>query len=223
MTHARRFTRVLESALVAVLWLLLFLGVTLVPLTSPAYTDALVRPGEVSARTGLSQPVARQMAQRVREFVAETDGRGLPSQVDGRPGFDDSMVSHLSDVRDVLTGARLATGALAAVLAVWVFTGIGLGRWCALRSGLRAGGALSLGLPAVVGLWGVLDFNGLFTVFHTLFFAAGTWTFPEDSLLIQLFPQRFWIASAVVWATLVMVSGAALLAASTRIPRETSA
>lgn len=222
MTHVQRFARGVESALVAVLWVLLLLGVTLVPLTSPAYTDALVRPEEVSERTGLSGSVARQMAQRVREFVSEPGGRGLPARVDGRPGFDASMVSHLRDVRAVLAGARLATGGLAAVLAVWVFAGIGLGRWRALASGLRAGGVLAMGLPLLVGLWGLIDFDGLFTVFHMLFFAAGTWTFPADSLLIQLFPERFWITSAVVWAVLVVVAGAGLLAASTRIPREAS-
>ena len=63
-------------------------------------------------------------------------------------------------------------------------------------------------LGAVAGL---LNFDALFTWFHGLFFAAGTWEFPADSLLIEVFPEPFWSTAAAVWAGLVLL-GAGILA-----------
>jgi uncharacterized membrane protein len=47
------------------------------------------------------------------------------------------------------------------------------------------------------------DFEWFFSAFHGLFFRAGTWTFPFDSLLIQLFPEPFWAVLGAAWAALV--------------------
>lgn len=209
-----------EAALSGAVWLVLILGVTLQPLTFPAYTAMLVRSEEVAARTGLSEERAVEMAQLVRAFVSDPDARPLPPIVDGRPGFDTSMVSHLEDVRRVFLGARVATGVLAAFLAVWVLVSIALKRWRPLAAGLRVGGWLAVGAPLALALLGVLDFGLLFTLFHGLFFASGTWTFPYDALLIQLFPQAFWVTSGMVWALLVMACGAASVLVAARFRHE---
>jgi hypothetical protein len=47
-----------------------------------------------------------------------------------------------------------------------------------------------------------------------MFFRAGTWTFPADSLLIRLFPERFWEASGAVLAALSLLGGATLAIAA---------
>ncbi|MFR7649951.1 MAG: DUF1461 domain-containing protein [Eggerthella lenta] len=44
---------------------------------------------------------------------------------------------------------------------------------------------------------GLVDFNGLFAAFHSLFFVEGTWTFNYDSLLISMYPIDFWMNGAV--------------------------
>lgn len=36
-----------------------------------------------------------------------------------------------------------------------------------------------------------LKFDFLFTAFHSMFFQEGTWLFPADSVLIQIFPDKF--------------------------------
>ena len=68
----------------------------------------------------------------------------------------------------------------------------------------------------------VTSFDAFFTAFHGLFFAAGTWTFPADSLLIRLFPEPFWEASGAAWAALVL-AGAGLLALAARLLRTAAA
>ena len=45
----------------------------------------------------------------------------------------------------------------------------------------------------------VIDFNGLFAAFHSLFFVDGTWTFNYDSLLISMYPIDFWMGMGAVW------------------------
>jgi uncharacterized membrane protein len=67
-----------------------------------------------------------------------------------------------------------------------------------------------LGLVVLGGLAAVFDFSTFFAAFHSLFFAAGTWQFPYDSLLIRLFPERFWTTAGAAWAVLA-AGGAGLL------------
>ena len=96
--------------------------------------------------------------------------------------------------------------------------------WCGSSSRSSAGASRrSLGAPcgggALRGLCrlgrsaGLVNFDALFTWFHGLFFAAGTWEFPADSLLIELFPDGFWVAAGVTWAALVASGGLVLAVA----------
>ena len=58
-----------------------------------------------------------------------------------------------------------------------------------------------------LGAWAVIDFNGLFATFHSVFFSQGNWTFPYDSLLICALPTAFWMGMGVVWlATSAVIS-----------------
>jgi len=181
----------------------LALGVAVMLLTAPWYTHTLSARFSLAEEAGISRDQALAIAEDVRAFVVA--GRGaLPDTVAGRPGFDAAAVSHLADVRDVLAGARLATGVLAIVLT-------GLATW-ALSSGRRelVGGCLKAGAVAtavLVGLAGfaaVSDFDTFFSAFHGLFFAEGTWTFAYDSLLIRLFPEPFWSTSGASWAGIAL-------------------
>jgi uncharacterized membrane protein len=41
-----------------------------------------------------------------------------------------------------------------------------------------------------------INFDFLFNLFHNIFFSAGSWLFPANSLLITMYPKPFWIAAA---------------------------
>lgn len=56
-----------------------------------------------------------------------------------------------------------------------------------------------LAFLVICGIWGFIDFAGLFTVFHHLLFPQGNWAFPANSLLICLLPTNFWIGMGLVW------------------------
>ena len=127
------------------------------------------------------------------------------AQADERYTLTPDAISHLDDVNDVVNRA------LPAMLACAVMAG-----FCLLCS-LYMFGPRSIGRPfayagglviaafAVFGIWAVVDFDGLFTAFHGLFFAEGTWTFSYDSLLICMFPQDFWMMMGFVWLAVSMI------------------
>ena len=63
----------------------------------------------------------------------------------------------------------------------------------ALGGVAQAAGIAVVAVFALLAAWVVVDFNGFFAAFHSLFF--GNWRGPvlHDSLLITMYPPEFWI------------------------------
>jgi integral membrane protein (TIGR01906 family) len=130
--------------------------------------------------------------------------------LDGAPAFDESAVAHLEDVREVMLGARLLTGILAAVLAVWLVVSLSRKRLAAIATALFAGSLFCFALPLIGAAFALTDFEWFFALFHSLFFESGTWTFPYDALLIRLFPESFWATAGAAWAAGIVLGGVVL-------------
>ena len=108
-------------------------------------------------------------------------------------------VSHLDDVFGVVQAAKWWL--LAAVVAACVGCTA-----TAFRGGKRllgrvlaGAGVFVLAVFALFAAWVAIDFDGFFAQFHSLFFAAGTWTFSWDSLLICMYPPEFWVGMGAIW------------------------
>jgi len=168
---------------------------------------------------GLSQQGALDLVERVRVFVVSGDGE-LPVLVAGQPGFDAASIAHLEDVRSVLNSARIATVLLAIGVGLWIAATIRLGEQLSVGVALKVGAVVSAVFVLLAAAAGVLDFSAFFTAFHGLFFEAGTWTFPYDSLLIRLFPESFWVAAGVGWAVLVLTIAGAYWIVGWRLAQE---
>ncbi len=116
--------------------------------------------------------------------------------------YSADSVSHLDDCNAVLVEAMptLVGSAIVSVVAL-----VALGVMGGRRSRHSMGAMLLVaGMTVVVcfvalGLWAVVDFNGLFTAFHKLFFSQGNWQFPYDSLLICALPTEFWMSMGAIW------------------------
>ena len=200
------------SAWVAGLALALMVaGIAILPLTSPAFTRTLSARYSLAEEAGLPPERMLEVAEQVRAFVVESDADTLPVTVDGRDGFDASASSHLIDVRVVISRARLFTGVLTLLVTAWIVVMFRRKRIDAIAPALQAGAIVTLALIVLAAIAAVSDFDIFFAAFHGLFFATGTWTFAYDSLLIQTFPEPFWITSGAAWAV-VMGLGAGLLA-----------
>jgi integral membrane protein (TIGR01906 family) len=206
------------SALIGLALAVLVIGLALALLTQPLFTRTLSERFSLAEEAGLSRERMLEVAEQVRAFVADRGSTTLPEVVDGRPAFDAPSVSHLADVRRVIAGARLLTWVLAITLAITLAVAVARRRLDGIAVALRAGAVWCAAFVLLTVVAGLLDFDALFSSFHGVFFAEGTWTFASDSLLIQTFPEPFWATAAAVWAGLVLL-GAVLLALGARAVR----
>lgn len=202
--------RALTAMVVGLALALAVVGIALIPLLHPTFTKLLVQRYSETTQAGLTQAEMFHYAEQVREFVADGDVDSLPATVDGRPGFDAAAVSHLRDVRRVLHGARTFAGILAALVVVGLVAAVARSEFQILYWSLLAGAGFCLLFVVLGAVAGSVNFETLFRWFHGLFFSAGTWEFPADSLLIELFPEGFWVAAGLTWAGLVAIGGVIL-------------
>lgn len=142
---------------------------------------------------------------------AEADGRASKTgRVSETRSLPADALSHLDDVYRVVSIAKPLLAAIAVLcIAGLAHVAVRIGRKALGRVVLCAGAGVIV-VFAVLGAWAAIDFDGLFSVFHSLFFQAGTWTFAYDSLLITLYPTAFWMGMALIW--LAVTFGLSILA-----------
>ncbi|MBI3162997.1 MAG: TIGR01906 family membrane protein [Chloroflexi bacterium] len=136
---------------------------------------------------------------------------------DGAPLFNYRELSHMEDVKNVVTGALRVWGLSLAILILLAIVAYRQ-KWIPLYiNSLRRGGmwmiglAVALGLIAGVGIVFNPDiFWQFFTLFHTVFFEGDSWLFYYSDTLIRLFPIRFWQDAFLAGAILALGGGAAL-------------
>ncbi|MDP2183342.1 MAG: DUF1461 domain-containing protein [Actinomycetota bacterium] len=204
-------TQALEKAAVGLALAVLIAGVSVIALTTPGFTRTVMLATHGPALAGLDRDTAVRTAEEVRRYVADGSvGQTLPAVVGARSGFDASATAHLDDVRAVMEATRLATGLSAALLAVWMLAAFVSRRWRVVTGALRAAAGIAVSGTVLASAIAALDFDRFFAGFHGLFFETGTWTFPADTLLVQLFPEAFWVAAGVAWAGLLLFAAAAL-------------
>ena len=180
--------------------------------------DVVAAAREASAE---GAPKYSQWTQQAKQVLGDAEGEGGAMAADGgaaagadgtaletmdalakvsdRYALDADAVSHLEDCNGLITGLSSYLGMIG-VAALIIALVLGFRKqFAALAFMLRMGPALLLAVLVVLGLWGVIDFNGLFAAFHSLFFVDGTWTFNYDSLLISMYPIDFWIGRGAGW------------------------
>lgn len=163
---------------------------------------------ESSRSVTLSQLKKMSDGDAGRTLAAYSETLSLPS----------GAMAHLDQVHSVLVGAFLA---LAATLVAGICSIAFLlkrSRRSLARALLGAGGTI-LALFALAGIWAASDFNSLFAAFHGLFFAAGTWTFDADSLLICMYPEGFWTSMGIVWGAVTAIACLVTLSIGSRTKR----
>lgn len=148
----------------------------------------------------------------------------LPREERGEAyALTDEAISHLDDVWSVLQPVYAAYTASAIVAGVCV---LALARRKRQRTARRALAAM-LAVPAVAVLaafaafacWAAVDFSSLFETFHSLFFAAGSWTFSCESLLICMYPLPFWVGMAAIWLVVTAAGCAGCIVTARKLAR----
>jgi integral membrane protein (TIGR01906 family) len=104
---------------------------------------------------------------------------------------------HIKDVRKVLV---LSVVTLLIIGGVTIKTAISLG----IVKISHCIKIASIMLPIVI-VCILLIFNQFFLFFHQVFFPQGNWSFSESSILIQLYPEEFWVTcTAIILATILI-------------------
>ncbi len=142
-----------------------------------------------------------------REFLSQAGSQDVSaseamyalSELDPAYGLDREAVSHLEDVNAVVANARTPLIGVTLIAAFCLMCLVYLFGAKAAGRALFASGCAALGAFALAGLWAIISFESLFACLHGLFFAEGTWLFPADSLLIQMYPEGFWVGMGAVW------------------------
>ncbi len=129
---------------------------------------------------------------------------------DGSPVYNARELRHMDDVKELTQAAlslwRIGLAAVAAGLALLAWRAPQGRAWKAVA----AGGQLTLGLMAALGLSLALSFPFVFVGFHRVFFEGDTWLFRYSDTLIRLFPERFW-RDTFLWLAGMTAAEAALL------------
>lgn len=206
------------GALIAVVWVyattttVLFTSPSVAALTYVTHGKTAWENGALGTESGLS---TAEVAEGARQIL---NGDPAPA-VEEALGADSA--NHLVDVGRVVSVARglaLIASATLLLLGISALASRG-GRTTPLAPVLRGvstGTAVAAAVVAAVGLLAAVAFDAVFVTLHEVLFEPGTWTFPAGSLLIQTFPEQFWMASAAAWVAVAVSLGAVLRAAAVR-------
>ena len=121
-------------------------------------------------------------------------------------------ISHLEDVHLVMKYADYLFYFLLMVMIA--FGSMNYRHKDTFREWLKYGGIITVLLPGIIFILTLFFFNTIFTLFHLLFFPQGNWIFPSHSLLIQTFPEEFFVRISLFIFGLTVLSGILLLGSS---------
>ena len=124
--------------------------------------------------------------------------------------FLPAEVSHMRDVQHVMQWGLLAATIL---LVLSVLSCLYLHRRApgAASGALFFGSWLTIVLLVVLGVAALFGWEMFFTLFHSLFFDAGSWTFRVTDTLIRLYPTQFWMDAALTVALVAALGAAATM------------
>jgi len=153
------------------------------------------------------QLIALGASRRQMLWVVLREAR-LPS---GNRAFDDKERRHLGTVREYMLGLYLIHA-----IGLVGLAGLAVSRRTRpiVRDGLAAGSLLTFGVAAFVGVYVAVNPVSFLGGFHRFFFSGDSWRFAETETLRRVFPDSFWIDTAVVLGALVGLQAMLLLGAT---------
>jgi integral membrane protein (TIGR01906 family) len=196
----------LTSLLVA---LCLLSGAIAVPILYRPYYYSQIEALSLPARTGYSPQVIRGAFDEVMDYLV----KGAPFSTGELP-WSESGMAHFADCRGLFRLDFVVLGVSLALLLVSFllfhhrvrphrFLGRGPCFWAFIGMAV---------LFLAFGAWAFLDFDGLFTAFHTVFFPGKTnWVFDfRTDAIILILPEDFWARTAALVAILTLGGGLVL-------------
>jgi integral membrane protein (TIGR01906 family) len=181
--------RTLLSTLVAAATIVVIAGGSLLPFLNPIWVGFEQDRSGAAALTGFSPDQVHSVTGDVLHDLI-VGPPAFAQTVAGTPVFSERERAHLVEVRSVFIafGSIVLLGVLTLANARLVTHGAA---W--YRRAVGTGALVLAGAVVIGGIVVALAFERAFELFHSLFFASGTYTFdPTTERLVQLFPSQFW-------------------------------
>lgn len=139
----------------------------------------------------------------------------------GDPLFNQRELSHMKDVKDVVSGMRVVlVVVMVLLLALTVLVAI-FQKHEVLFLAYRRGGQGVIWMIGIILAFVAISFNDLFSWFHKLFFESGTWQFYTSDSLIRLFPLRFWQDAFIFVGVISLIFGLLVIVISNKALKKT--
>ena len=133
----------------------------------------------------------------------------------GEAAFNARELAHMADVRTAVSRAyrfQIVAGIAIAILAVLL--GLLSTARAVVPVALVRGAVLTGVVAVVVGIVAATSYSSFETPFHALFFEGDSWRFEETDTLRRLYPDRFWLDTAVVIGVLAVLQAAVVFFAA---------
>jgi integral membrane protein (TIGR01906 family) len=185
--------------------------------TNDRYVEALYDYGGVpDDRYGLSGGERERLAliglRSIKPSTAE--GIGLLREArlpNGEPAFGKRELTHMEDVRTAVSRAyRFQVIAVIAIGLLAVLFGLLSTTRAVVPVALARGAVLTVIVAVAVGVIAATSYGSFETTFHGIFFEGETWRFEETDTLRRLYPDRFWLDTAIVIGLLAVLQAAVL-------------
>lgn len=159
---------------------------------------------DISERTGLDNAELAKAAEGLIEYF-NTSKESARMQVvkDGEEIelFSQREIDHLTDVKNLIRMFYAIQWITLAYALIYIAAGFITHKRAFLRQLTQVvffGGAFTLGLFVLVGIWAVIDFDSLFLNFHLTSFSNDLWILdPTKDYLIMMFPEGFFLDAAL--------------------------
>jgi integral membrane protein (TIGR01906 family) len=212
---SRGLARSAAGSVVSIAVAIVILGAAVVPFLTPAWVGFEQDRVGAAALTGFSEPDLHRVTNAILgdlvlgsgNFEVTADGGSRGSAV-----LNEREQSHMRDVRGVFRGFGLLALASLAVLGVAARRSRGAPAarqrlWRLVRRGAQG---LAVGVAIAAGV-ALVAFDAAFEVFHSLFFAQGSFDFdPTTDKLVQLFPDAFWSETTIAVGAVATVAALAV-------------
>jgi integral membrane protein (TIGR01906 family) len=189
---------------------LVIVALAILPFLNPVWVSFAQERAQAEAWTGftteqlaaVTNPILLDLVVGPPDFNVTLDGAAV---------LNDNERGHMRDVRGVFFGFFAVAVVAAVVLAVMFLVARGPAARARFWRRLERTGIVIVAVTIVGGVIGLLFFDSAFILFHEIFFPGGNYLFdPGTERLVQLFPQQFWVDSAIGVGVVVIVLALAM-------------
>ncbi|MBQ8161983.1 MAG: TIGR01906 family membrane protein [Clostridia bacterium] len=171
--------------------------------TSPGVMLPLMKHTAPPERTGLTADMYAPVVDMITGYIRGEE-EAFQYVLEGQDGaryllFHDYEQAHMQDVKDLFSLARSVQLVSGCILILCVALAIWHRRAREIYRGILFGEGILVCVLLGLGIWGMVNFNGLFITFHLLLFSNGLWFLnPATDLLIRLMPTEFFVLCGAV-------------------------